>query len=96
MGINAQRKTAMDLLLFSRHARKGTIWLAGCLAIMRQKWDETTAYEALVDCLSNHFTDWENFDEDGNYPICSPDLSKAQIVFQAANEAIARAEGARK
>ena len=79
------------------HARKGTIMVGGLSGYYEPEWDETTAYEALVDCLSNHFTDWENFDEDeGNYPICSRDLSKPRFVFQAANEAIARAKEPRK
>lgn len=79
------------------HPRKGTVMVGGMSGYYEPEWDETTAYEALVDVLFNIFTPWDDYDEVNDiWPSCFRNLSTPRLIFLAADELIERAQRADK
>ena len=71
------------------HPLKGTVMVGATSGYYEPEWDEETAYGALCQQVSAHFTDWEAYASDDNGPWITRDLSSVSKLFAAADEMVA-------
>ncbi|CAN0620564.1 protein of unknown function [Burkholderia multivorans] len=68
---------------------KGTVMVGEMSGYYEPEWDEKTAWEALLEAIDNHFTDWN---ESGRIWL-GPRIDTPTRIFAAAHEAIAARAG---
>jgi hypothetical protein len=71
------------------HPRKGTVMVGAVSGYYEPEWDEETAWEALLNRVHDHFTDWG---EESATPTRA--LPNPSAVFAAAAEILAELEAA--
>lgn len=71
------------------HARKGTIMVGGMSGYYEPEWSEESAWAALAQHVTEHFTDWCPNDDEEASPIVTRRLNTPSEILRAAREIVA-------